>query len=894
MKISGTIFIFLMGALMTASAQVDELISDLVDGGKVARREAARSLALIGPEAKAAVPALARALDDDEVQVFFWSATALANLGPAAHEATPELIKRLSRGGRRYRDQVRLRVVTALTRIGPAAVPQLIDALGDDSSSIRSGAAKVLGNMGPAAHEAVPRLFALLADEENHIGETAGAALGKIGPAAHPQVLEALGSEEENIRAAAAVAIGWMNQPGEPSGRLAKLLVAEQSPGVIANGLEALNRVGLSGDQMLPLLLPALEHDDEPVRHEAMNGLLSLRPDSRAAVPHLLTWLGAADPAKRSQAIDLLGRIGPDAGDAVPSLITHLGQAVGEEKAACFNAMVEIGQAAVPGILASVELLPLAKLDNSWQAQCLGDIGQQAALALAAALKKLNDEIAALPKNIEAAKKGQADADAALKATQSQVSAAKVVLAKAREAKAQAVAAKVKLSALLMELGSVAQAARRLAAEARATAEAAKGDNDLATQADVVAALAKRKADEFETALDRPALIKQQRVKADAELKAATQSLADAEAKLKPAQAELDGKAKRLAALETRQAGRPAYLALLGLKNIEAKSAVARQAILPYLEHEQAAFRGMALASLVASTAKPASLMPRLRSAMNDDNPIVRQSAMDALASLGPSARGATSALVERLGDKDGAIQLSAVRAIGKLGSADAALAGRLVGILDGAGTDLRLAVVESLGGFRKLPNSAVTSLVGVLNVKHAATQAAAFAALAKLGPVAKAALPALNRALDHDNAAVRASALFALARVDPDDNKLLVALKSALDDSSAKVRHTAIRELGELGSDARPAGPELFARLDVSEDRQVTMDALRRVRVRDVDLYISVLDNDEPLVRLFACQVLRRVGKGARKAEPELQKRLRDDYDYVRREARRALDSFK
>ena len=70
MKISGTIFIFLMGVLMTAAAQVDELISDLVDGGKVARREAARSLALIGPEAKAAVPALARALDDDEVQDF--------------------------------------------------------------------------------------------------------------------------------------------------------------------------------------------------------------------------------------------------------------------------------------------------------------------------------------------------------------------------------------------------------------------------------------------------------------------------------------------------------------------------------------------------------------------------------------------------------------------------------------------------------------------------------------------------------------------------------------------------------------------------------------------------------------------------------------------------------
>ena len=214
--------------------------------------------------------------------------------------------------------------------------------------------------------------------------------------------------------------------------------------------------------------------------------------------------------------------------------------------------------------------------------------------------------------------------------------------------------------------------------------------------------------------------------------------------------------------------------------------------------------------------------------------------------------------------------------------------------MLDGAGTDLRLAVVESLGGFRKLPSIAVKRLVGVLEVKHAATQSAAFDALAKLGPEAKPALSALNQAVGHADSGVRASALNALTKVETDDGKLLALLKPALRDASAKVRHTAIRGLGELGSDARPAGPELFARLETSEDRKLALEALRRVRVRDVDLYISILDNDEPLVRLFACQVLRRLGKGARKAEPELRKRLRDEYDYVRREARRALDSFK
>jgi HEAT repeat protein len=250
--------------------------------------------------------------------------------------------------------------------------------------------------------------------------------------------------------------------------------------------------------------------------------------------------------------------------------------------------------------------------------------------------------------------------------------------------------------------------------------------------------------------------------------------------------------------------------------------------------------------------------------------------------------------LVESLGDNDAAIRLSAVRAIGKLGSDDAVLARRLADMLDGAGTELRLAVVESLGGFRKLPGSALTSLVGVVGVEHAATQSAAFDALAKLGHEAKQALPALNQAVRHDDAGVRASALNALAKVEPDDGKLLEELKQALDDSSVNVRHTAIRELGELGSDARPAAPELFARLNTSEDRQPTLDALRRVRVRDVDLYISILGNDEPLVRLFACQALRRAGKGARKAESEIRKLTSDKYDYVRREARRALDSFK
>jgi len=731
MKFFETVSVLLLGVLLVSAGEVEDLISELGSGDKVKRREAARSLALLGTDAKAAIPALVKGLDDDEEQVFFWSATALANIGPAAYEATPELIKRLERSRRRYKDQVHVRIVHALTQIGPQAVPQLTEALGSEDNSVRLGAARVLGNLGSASHEAAPRLLGLLADDSDSVRDAAGSALGQIGNTAHPQIMQGLSADNATVRAAAANSVHWIPATSRPAMHLAKRLANEPDKDTRIAGLKALNRIGFDGERMLPLLLLALNSEEPGLRQEASSGILSLRPDGTAAVPYLIKRLSAEDPAKREQAIDLLGRMGDDASAAAPKLIAALDQAEEGEKKLIQNALVEMGPASIRSVLDSAKDIPLTKLlGETWQSDCMGNIGIQAVPRLMRALKEHPGNGAGL-------------------------------------------------------------------------------------------------------------------------------------------------------------------LSLIALQKIGDKSPTACQAILPFLEHEQPVFRSSALSALVASTAKPNTLMPRLQAAMGDNNSLVRQAAMDAVASLGSSAKGATTALVNSLDDKDAAVKLSAIRAIGKLESEDSALAKRLAGMLDGAGTELRLAVVESLGGFRKLPGSAVTRLIGVLDVNHSATQAAAFAALAKLGSVAEPALPALNGALNHDNAGVRASALNALARVEPDEGKRLATFKQVLGDSSAMVRHTAIRELGELGSDARPAGPELFARLDTSEDRKVTLEALRRVRVRDVDLYISILDNDEPLVRLFACQALRRAGKAARRALPEIRKLTRDSYDFVRREARRAVESI-
>lgn len=75
------------------SDAVDPLIEALRDPEPMVRAAAARSLAVIGPEASRAVPALMQALDDRDDRVRIAAARALGQIGPAAREAVPALLE---------------------------------------------------------------------------------------------------------------------------------------------------------------------------------------------------------------------------------------------------------------------------------------------------------------------------------------------------------------------------------------------------------------------------------------------------------------------------------------------------------------------------------------------------------------------------------------------------------------------------------------------------------------------------------------------------------------------------------------------------------------------------------------------------------------------------------
>jgi len=121
---------------------VDRLIAyrRLPDWMKPDHAGATYLLGWCGPRA---VPALLDTLKDDDPNICFYAACALAT-------------------------------------VGPEAVPSLVEALRDENEGVRWGSAVALGRIGPKAKEAVPALEKSLKDEKGLVRSMAAYALTQI------------------------------------------------------------------------------------------------------------------------------------------------------------------------------------------------------------------------------------------------------------------------------------------------------------------------------------------------------------------------------------------------------------------------------------------------------------------------------------------------------------------------------------------------------------------------------------------------------------------------------------------------------------------------------------------------------------------------------------------
>ncbi len=242
---------------------------------------------IIGPDARAAIPSLIRDLDSKNVMLRMSAADILGSIGG---EAVPRLI-----------DRVRV----------PGGNP-----IGCDL------AISALGIMRPEAIAAVTILTDKLY-ETNHL-RAVEFALSGIGAAAVPPLLEMLSNNVafEREKAVKALAVAAPRDPAVLTALTGA--TQDPEPSVRMQAVQSLGSLAPDNQSAIPPIEDALKDAEANVRIEAVKALGHVGTNATPVVPALIEFLSDTNSAMREQACMALGRIGPPAKAGVPAISTLL------------------------------------------------------------------------------------------------------------------------------------------------------------------------------------------------------------------------------------------------------------------------------------------------------------------------------------------------------------------------------------------------------------------------------------------------------------------------------------------------------------------------------------------------------------------------------------------
>ena len=223
---------------------------------------AARALMSIGPDA---VLPLVRALTNENRIVRRTAAFGLGQIRSAETAVTLALVKSLKDADAR----VRHAAAESLRRTNEPdlVIPALLETLNDADSDVRREAMLSLAIFGSQAKEAVPALSQALYDTNSSVRLDAALALRQIDP----QVVTVLAAKLEDTNS------------------VVRSLTAE-----------ALRHFGQQASAAVPALLKALDDPDNDVRSKALVALREINPDE--AVSFLMARLRDSDPEVRQKA----------------------------------------------------------------------------------------------------------------------------------------------------------------------------------------------------------------------------------------------------------------------------------------------------------------------------------------------------------------------------------------------------------------------------------------------------------------------------------------------------------------------------------------------------------------------------------------------------------------
>jgi HEAT repeat protein len=311
----------------------------LTEPNALARKYAIEALWAV--EARSAIPALTKLLDDRDPDVRWLVARALADLGADSSTLVPVLIQQKELG--------------TLGRLGAEAapaVPALVAQLKEADAVLATRIADALGQIGPAAKDAVPALKKTLADAKDKTVElqspiaiamwriardpdAAKLLRANLGKKFVSQFLEAtlwridsgpdtvaaletmLKSENPSDAITAAGVLGTKSKDAVPL--LAKM-AAHKEPRIRAEAVVALVRLASQGKEALEALRTAAKDDDPQIAFWATVAVCRLdpKPETVAAVAG---YLSDRNPMLRRDTADILRWLG-DAGKPALARLT--------------------------------------------------------------------------------------------------------------------------------------------------------------------------------------------------------------------------------------------------------------------------------------------------------------------------------------------------------------------------------------------------------------------------------------------------------------------------------------------------------------------------------------------------------------------------------------------
>jgi len=287
---------------------IKQWISQLGSSDEEKRAEAATVLGNLGPRAKSAAPALAKALGDESWWVSKLASEALVKIGP---DSVSSIVKALGSSNGRARQWAIEILDKSFARDLKPHLRQVANCLKDANPDIRTSAAHALGQQGEAA---IDVLLAAFAAREEVARDAAISAFVQIGGPAVQSLVRALSSGSERVRGGAARSLGGLKAEGAAENLLAAL--SDKSSDVRASAARALGKIAALGEKVLPKLFEGLGSGDDAYRDACVDALADW---GEGAVPGLNEALGRE--ASRDAASLAFLRMGPQGGARIKDAI---------------------------------------------------------------------------------------------------------------------------------------------------------------------------------------------------------------------------------------------------------------------------------------------------------------------------------------------------------------------------------------------------------------------------------------------------------------------------------------------------------------------------------------------------------------------------------------------